>query len=399
MHLPEVTKLSFLLLFCLVFTACEDDDDVPPVADFDVPTTYEFTRGGESTVSFSGQTTRILMAEELIAAMLDPIQTEEALDNMFRNPDGVDPFDEPSLNASTKSIRSKVAASADLFSTNATLAVTVKSDFDAWIEAQVAEVFPAWNEVAAPGVPGQIADGSSVRYVNAGGFEYNQLVAKGLIGALMYDQAANHYLSPAVLDEAANRDDNDAGITAEGKPYTTMEHKWDEAFGYIFGTAANPARPLDDLGNDSFFNKYLGRVENDPDYAGIADLVDASFRRGRAAIVAGEYDERDDQAERLKSQLGRVIAIRAVYYLMQGKANLEANPIAYGPAFHDLSEGYGFIYSLQFIDGNRSGTEVYLSRLENAGGNGLWDIEPDELQDIAEDIAERFDVNLEAAAE
>ena len=67
-------------------------------------------------------------------------------------------------------------------------------------------------------------------------------------------------MSINVLDAGTNRADNDANTVVEGKSYTTMEHKWDEAFGYLYGTdnATNPA-----LGADSFLNKYLARVNGD----------------------------------------------------------------------------------------------------------------------------------------
>ena len=51
---------------------------------------------------------------------------------------------------------------------------------------------------------------------NAGGLEYNQLVNKGLIGALMVDQMLNNYLSAAVLDEADNREQKQCGHASGG---------------------------------------------------------------------------------------------------------------------------------------------------------------------------------------
>ncbi len=51
----------------------------------------------------------------------------------------------------------------------------------------------------------------------------------------MTDQILNNYLSPAVLDAGDNVTKNDNDILADGKDYTTMEHKWDEAFGYLYG--------------------------------------------------------------------------------------------------------------------------------------------------------------------
>jgi hypothetical protein len=381
----------------MFYTGCQDDDDTRPV--LEVPSDYSFTRDAESTVSFSGQTTRIAMAEELAGAMLTFDQTAQGLSNMFRNTEGTMPFADAELNASTKSIRSKVAASRDLFFANTTTSTAIRTAMDEWLTAQVTEVFPNRNELAAVGQAGQIADGSSVRYINANGLEYNQAVTKSLIGALMYDQAANNYLSTAVLDEGTNREDNDMGTVVVDKPYTNMEHKWDEAFGYLFGGSQNPAKPLDDLGaGDDFLNKYLGRVEDDADYAGIASEIELAFRTGRAAIVAGDYAERDRQANMIKENLTKILAIRAVYYLKQGEAVLTTTPANLGGAFHDLSEGYGFIYSLRFVAGqDATVVDGWINDLANTSSNGFWDLDPAVLATIASEIATAYGISVAEA--
>ena len=386
----------------LTFSSCGDD-----TPEINTPETYEFLRDGASTVSFSGQTTRILMAGELTSAMSDFGQTAAGLQELFANEDAtggdVNPFSSEELNESTKSIRSKVAASTDLFNTNTTEAATIKSQLDNWLAAQVNEVFPNENELAAAGKAGQIADGTSTRYVSAKGLEYNQAVAKSLIGALMTDQILNNYLSPAVLDEASNIEDNNASTVLEGKSYTNMEHKWDEAYGYLFGNSTSAASPLSDLGADNFLNKYLSRVEDDADFAGIAQDVYDAFKEGRAAIVAGEYDTRDKQADIIKEKLSTVIGVRAIYYLQQGKKAIEAEN--YGSAFHDLSEGFGFVYSLRFTrdagssSSKFSGEEVEAFTTQLQEGNGFWDVTPATLDAISESIAAKFDFTVEQAAE
>ena len=151
--------LLLALLSLLVFSACDDDDMGPMI---DVPETYEFTRDGATTISFSGQTDRILMGEELISAMKDFSISVEALQNMYVNPEGIDPFANADLNASSKSVRGKTAASADYFSANTAGSAAIKAAFDAWIAAQVNEIAPAENDLATAGTAGQIADGSSV---------------------------------------------------------------------------------------------------------------------------------------------------------------------------------------------------------------------------------------------
>jgi len=400
------TYLLFVLIGILSLSSCKDDDK-DMKAEVVVPATYSFERDGASTVSFEGQTTRIQMGKELIDAMIDFNVSEEILLEMYSNETAngggdANPFSDAALNESTKSIRSKVAASADLFSSNTVDAASIKQDFATWISAQVTEVFPNENELAAAGQAGQIADGTSTRYVNAKGLEYNQAVNKGLIGGLMTDQALNNYLGTAVLDAGENRADNDAGTLADGKTYTNMEHKWDEAYGYLYGTSVDAANPNATIGNDdSFLNKYIGRVEGDSDFAGIADEIYDAFKLGRAAIVARNYTVRDEQAAIIREKISTVIAVRAVYYLQQGK-NALANGNT-GGAFHDLSEGFGFVYSLQFTRQNNSGAayftkaevDGFISQLTN--GNGFWDLDAATLDSISEAIADKFSFTVAQA--
>jgi len=403
-RLLTVTRLTSLAILVALAASCSDDDAVttdPNTPGFDVPDNYTFTRDGASTVSFSGQTTRILMGGELNDALEDPANSEEKLLEMFANQaaDGsdVDPWSNPDLNAATKSLRSKVAASYDYFRNDATTSAAIRSDFEQFIRDQVNVVFPNWDSAAAPGVAGQIADGSTARYVDGNGLEMPQLWNKGMIGALMADQMLNNYLGTGVLDEADNRANNDAGITAEGKPYTNMEHKWDEAYGYLFGTATDKANPLPTVGDDDdFLNKYLGRVENDPDFAGIAATIFNAFKTGRAAIEAKDYEERDRQAEILRKEVSKVIAVRAVFYLKDTRDLMAAGNT--GGAFHSFSEGYGFIYSLQFTRNpdtdapyfSRSEVDNLLNDLLDDGSNGLWDVQAATLEQAAQTIASRF---------
>ncbi len=390
-----------------MLVACSEDgnDSKPSIQE---PTAYVFERDGSSTVSFSGQTTRIAMAEEIISEFMNPAITESSLQAMFNHQEGIENFNDATLNASNKNVRSKTAASQDFFSSNTVDATAIKTEFEGWITDQVSWIFPSWNNDAAYGIPGAIqeAGGGPIRYVNSQGLELNQAFNKSLIGALMVDQVLNNYLSPSVLDAGENRANNDAGITEDGKSYTTMEHKWDEAYGYVYGTSANTADPNLTIGlDDNFLNKYIGRVEGDPDFEGIADKIFNAFKLGRAAIVAGSYDTRDEQAAIIREAISEIIGIRAVYYLQQGKAGLEvANPDM-ASVFHDLSEGYGFIYSLQFTRvPNANGP--YFSRVEvlglldelmGDGDYGFWDVTPATLQAISAEIASQFGFTVEEA--
>ncbi len=383
----------------LVFASCSDDDS-PEDPNVVVPETYTFTRDGSSTVSYSGQSTRIEMAEVILGSLKDEtIQDENVILNMFGHVEDREDFPgRADLNASNKSVRSKTAASKDYFSSNSTESNAIKDIFDGYIRSQVTEVFPNWDVDAEAGVAGKIqVGGGSTRYVNAKGLEYNQAFAKGLIGALMMDQMLNNYLSTAVLDEASNVEDNNSGTTAEGKSYTTMEHKWDEAFGYLYGAEESAAAPQ--LGADSFLNKYLARVDADVDFEGIADEIYDAFKTGRAAIVAKNYTVRDQQAEIIKAAVSKVVAVRAVYYLQAGKSNLGVDN---SKVFHDLSEGYGFVQSLRFTQSPNGTSHLTASKIneylaELQEGNGFWDIEASTLDNMSEAIATAFGFTVEEA--
>ncbi len=409
----KINKLLHLICLSgsLILGSCSDDDDGPITNQIQEPATYVFERDGESSVSFGGQTTRIAMSEEIIAGLNTNTFTEAQLDAMFAHVEGESNFSDTDLNASNKSVRSKTAASRDYFFSNTTDANAIKAEFDGWIKDQVDEVFDNWTTEASEGVAGFLEEGGtelSIRYISAKGLEYNQAFGKSLIGALMTDQALNNYLSTSVLDEADNVENNNNGVVAEGKNYTTMEHKWDEAYGYLYGAAPNPATPnvniLNYDGDDSFLSRYISRVEEDPDFAGIAAEIFDAFKLGRAAIVAKEYTIRDQQAAIIKEKVSEVIAIRAVYYLQQGKNLVERTVVDYAAAFHDLSEGYGFIYSLQFTR-NPNTDAPYFTRTEvlelldqlMGATNGLWNVTPDTLQSISETIATKFSFTVAQA--
>ena len=398
-----MNKRIFINLFIvssLIFSCSNDDDAVNNAPQILAPATYSFERNASSTVSYSGQTTRILMGEQLVDGLMDPFRSEAELDAMFAHQEGDNDFADASLNASNKNIRSKTAASTDYYSANTTAASSIKADFDNWIAEQVSDVYPNWDNDASAGNAGKIqeAGGGPVRYVNAKGLELDQAVNKGLIGALMVDQILNNYLSTSVLDAGDNRANNDAGILDGNNNYTTMEHKWDEAFGYLYGTddANNPQ-----LNQDSFLNKYLSRVENDADYTGIAQRIYDAFKLGRAAIVAKDYTVRDQQANLIREEISNIMAIRSVYYLQQGKLNFEANKK--GAAFHDLSEGFGFIYGLQFTREPNTDVPYYTKAEVDAfiaqlmEGNGFWELSNETLDTMAQDIAARFGLDLDQA--
>lgn len=143
-------------------------------------------------------------------------------------------------------------------------------------------------------------------HVTAEGIDLQQLTQKLLLMALTFSQGADDYLD----DEA---EDTTKGLlspnTRDGtSAYTTLEHAWDEGWGYFGGAADYGMTPLDTLtgstpfrdtsmdGRISLFTEYnfgasTNAAKRDSGSAASARTMyvmqaDTAFRRGRAIIAA-----------------------------------------------------------------------------------------------------------------
>ena len=401
------SKKHFLALvaFSTFFISCSNDDDTnPSTQTYDIPETYTFERNNLTSVDYSGQNARILMLQE----MGDYYKTQgtagiaidaTVLNNMYSNTGN--PFSIADLNSSGKQLKDKTAASVDYFNLLFGGGTTAEQvSVRAFFETQFTEgVNASQGNNASAGVAGKYLDGSSVRLFAANGLEPQQVLLKGMMGASFMDQIVNTYLSVNKLDAGTNVIDNTNKIVESGKNYTTMEHNWDEAYGYIYGA--------DDAANNSykFWSSYINQVNADSDFNTVRADIDLAFRKGRAAIVANDYTTRDEQIAIIKEKIAIVPAVRAVYYLQDGKAKLVTDNGA--KAFHALSEAYGFIMSLRYT--NKPGTNnPYFSKVEVdtmlntliSGPNGLWDIDniSPKLDAISTQIATRFGFTVAQAA-
>ena len=349
------------------------------------PEDFGFTRGGKSTVFYTGQTTRLKQATELKSAMNNAASTKTQLDNMFNNGSG---FTDSSLDGSKK-CGNKTAASP-------IASATVKPIFDTWITEFAEVVAPAVNSgtTASPGVAGSYteSDGSRTVKINGKGFEFNQLFSKGLIGALQVDQIINQYLSVGKLDSGTAREDNDNGVYGYALPgeteltITKMEHYWDEGFGYLQGLDNQFVPGLADGGDRAHLNYYLNKINSQGNEDGITKKIYDAFTLGRAAIVAKDYVERDKQAAIVAAELSKVIGYKAFYYIEKGSTSIADGKWA--AAHHALSEAYGFILGMQFTkaaDGEPYMTNAEVNTMLDAlaAGNGFWDRTPAELDEMA----------------
>ena len=366
--------------------ACEDDTEEVVEVVVTPPATYAFERNGQSTVSFSGQSARLEMAAELGTWLNTPMKTAADLDAMFNDGTG---FGNPALAASGKKLGNKTASSSIASS-------TVKPQFDALIVDVTTNVFPNVGNDASAGTPGTYtdpgADGRKV-IINGKGHEINQLFIKGLMGALVCDQIIWGYLSTGKLDGGTNVANNDAGTLVDGKSYTTMEHYWDEGFGYLYGldtdlTTAEVEKGSS--GGDVLVSKYMNKV-NTSSLPGISQEIYDAFKHGRAAIVAGAYDVRDEQADIVTTKLSHIIGRKAADYLNSGADKIDAG--TWADAHHALSEGWGFILSLQFTKDPNTGSPYYSNSEVNSMLSQIddfWTVAPADLRSMASSIESKF---------
>ena len=344
----------------------------------EIPYSYEFARAGKSTVSFSGQTARLNMADELYSALNTNTFSKAKMLEMFNDGTG---FADAALNSSGKKMGNKTAASP-------LASATVKPQFDAMIADFADNVIPNWATDASNGQAGVLTDVARTIHVNAKGHEIDQTFIKGIIGAMTLDQIVNNYITPYQLDAGTRTADNTSKTLSSGKDYTDMEHKWDEGFGYLYGQEADASRldlGVSPTGNGTTLNKYFKKV-NASSHPGMAVQVFDAFRRGRAYIVANQYDKRDEQAEIIKKELSKLIAQKAVDYINGYMSKIADGNTA--DAFHALSEGYGFVMSLQFTnDGtdtpyfSNSEVNAFLASMDN-----FWTVENSTLESIRDEV-------------
>lgn len=327
--------------------SCEYDLD--PV--YDVPSNYYFAdANGNSTVDFSGQTTRLDQLDSIIEYMKTGQTTTldaQAMKDMFSN-NGVWP-------STTKQLRDKC------FSIDQTM-------FDDLLD-NMATTSLSNGMTASNGQAGIATSLSGSTYLlDANGFHVREVFEKGIMGAVFMYQALNNYFG----DTEMNVDNTTAVDAANNKYYTLMEHHWDEAFGY-FGVDVNfPTVPA-----DRFWGEYC-QAQN-ANLNSNADMMN-NFLKGRAAIVANVYDDRDAAIQAIRLEWEEIAAGQAVTYINAAIGYFGTDNAKF---LHALSEAYGFAWSLRYapLETTRISNSDHTA-LMNLFGTNLWNITVQDLNDI-----------------
>lgn len=335
---------SFLLFITclLVFASCDKDDDMTDEPGFTIPTTYDFIN-----VDYSGQTQRIGMLAEMKTYMKSANTSGTALDanklaamyaNDAANAGWAGTYDD------SKVMRSKTFE-------------PVQTTFDQLlIKLAAASQSTVDGEQGKAGVVTS-SDGANNYLLDEKGVELGQVIEKSLMGALLYYQSTAVYFEPGKID-------TDNETVTEGKG-TSMEHAFDEAFGY-FGVPIDFPTNTDNI-------VFWGNYSNGRDaLLGSNKKIMDGFLKGRAAITAKDIVARDEAIATVRDEWELVVATTGIHYLNSGLENIEDMALR----AHALSEAIGFIYSLQFSP-TKSITNAQIEELLTLVGGSASILESD----------------------
>lgn len=358
--------LLALFSITLAFNSCEkgpneDPAPVPNNPTYTVPTDYSF-----ANVNYSGQTTRLDMLAEIKTYMntgntLGTVLSASKLKDMYQNVGGQ--FTNTALNTSGKDIKSKVLLSD-------------QSIFETYMDnlaAASTSVVAGANGTA--GVIISTTDASKKYLCDANGVEWTQVIEKGLMGSLMYYQATAVYLDSSKI---GNTVDNTTVIAGEG---TAMEHHWDEAFGYLGAPATAPLATT----GVRFWAKYV----NDRNaILGTYTTLANAFIKGRAAISAKDYAERDAQVVIVRDTWEKAIAATIISYVNATKLKLTDDAIRN----HNCSEIKGFIMNLK-CNPTKKITMSEIAQLEGYLGTNFFNITVADLDNIKNSLSTIYNLD------
>lgn len=366
-----------LLGLSLLFTGCDVTDSDDGDDTIDQPETYEFTRDGESTVAYPGQTDRLDMVEEMkayIATANDgKVISEQALLDMFEN--------------TNDNGGGHFSFTSDRQLKNKTFAPDLDNNlFEGFFaDAETASEYGSEGVRAEKGQAGLIEreDSGSDILVDEKGREFTQLIEKGLMGAVFYNQIFNVYLTDERIGPNVENEQ-----TREGTNYTDKEHHFDEAYGYFDAPVDFesdwPESRTDEL---RFWNKYSNGSD---EQLGFNDTIMDAFIAGRTAIVNDNQSELDQQVDVLYESLELLAAATAVHYINDTLSHLNSENI--GEAFHTLSEAWAFVNALKYSPER----EISLEQIDQIlntdfGENGnFWNVTDSGLNNAKSTLVEIY---------
>ena len=334
--------LAVLLTIASLFlSACGSDEENNTDAlgesgssTISVPQAYVFDSRfveGESSVAYSGQVVRNLLLQDL-KSLTDSVGkdggrsvTVQDMLKLYEYDDG--------LNLKTRTSTGAVSAlesNYSALSTGKNLVGKISDEPVIGYNRTADDLVREWFKTIADNSQDSGKLGTPMAYTSDNGVDMSQMVNKVLIGAVPYYQATGVYLNSLL-----ERDNSEAKDGT--KPYTAMEHAWDEAFGY-FGAARDYFRYTDDQlagkvddftfdsnadGSIDFKSEYnfgLSRNAGKRDKGGsgvdFTQEIFSAFLAGRTAITnQGTVAEISAHRQTAANGMEKVIAATVIHYI------------------------------------------------------------------------------------
>jgi len=348
------SKAIFLLI--VLFCVCSCTENADSLCE-DLPTDYTTF----SPVSYTGQTERLDMLDEWVTYMKQgnngTVLNADIMQAMFENTGSV--FSTTyEKNLVDKCFEPQVAA------------------VQARIQ-QLANASASAGQEGSNGTAGLVsnADASKTYLFDENGFEYLQLIEKGLMGSVFYYQATAVYLSDSKIGESVDNTNSDP---VKG---TDMEHHWDEAFGY-FGVPQDFPTNIDGI-------RYWGKYCNSRDelLQTNTSLMNALLL-GRCGISNQETDTKNTGVADVRAAWELVVASTAIHYLNSAFNNLSDD----GTRNHALSEAIAFIEALQYNPETKTDSNTVTNLIATIGDN-LYEVNSSSIMQVRDTLADIYNLN------
>jgi len=255
-------------------------------------------------------------------------------------------------------------------------------------------------------------------FVDAEGRDYRQLIDKLLRGGIAFSQGADDYLDDDVEGKGLLADHSEL---AEGSPYTTLEHQWDEGFGYFGASRAFDAwtseqritsyhdtdgdGAIDLLGEKAWHDATNAAKRDAASVTGTTLAEDAfeALYQGRKLLADTREPLTDAELDELRGYRDaavlaweKTIAATVIHYLNEVVADQDAlgspDYVFTDHAKH-WSEAKGFAFAFQF-DPRSPLTDAQFEQLHDALGTApvLDDTGPVSLADYRTGLIEARDL-------
>jgi hypothetical protein len=400
---PKPLSRSFLVLSTLIFGCVEKANDsgmsVDPDTDADT-VTYDFAsrfNDGESSVDYAGQTLRQVLITEMkshiggLTARIDDgwypapgdVSDEILFYIEFDSEVGGDVALNTTPDNATQTTFNTIASGQNLLAKVAGNDTVTdhkdwSTDFVGWDDPTTPEaLIRMWvdqiDQAAVARSQGEAL--TDAVYLSADGVDRQQLLQKFLTGAITFSQGVDDYLDDDIDGKGLLSDNTEAA--GAGKPYSDLEHAWDEGFGYfganqsygLMTPAEIHAEGGQDINGDSMldltsevvFGTARNAAKRDVDAVAQTQFVtDAwtGFHQGRTLIAEADSGLNSQQMDTLRGLRGLAVSaweaaiaatvIHCINEIIVDVSAYDTEAYSLNDVAKHWSEAKGFALSFQF---------------------------------------------------